>query len=223
MKRIYLFLLIAALAGSFVLLWKEHFFLPPFWEDIQKFKKMDQLKPPPEQAILFVGSSSIRMWKDLDDAFPEHTVINRGFGGSTLVDLHRYLDDIVLPYNPSQIVIYSGENDLASDGLDPQQVLQQFDSVFTGIRKQMPQVPITYISIKPSFKRADYMPAIEEANALIKNYLKNKPNTQFVDVYHPMLDSNGKPRRDIFIADSLHMNEKGYQIWAEVIRPYLRK
>ena len=198
-------------------------FKPAFWNDIQQIKKRDSKQAPPKDAILFVGSSSIRLWKDLHKAFPEHTVLNRGFGGSTLEDLHRYLPDIVLPYQPKQVVIYSGENDLATDKVSPQEVLKRFDAVFQDIRKALPQVPITFISIKPSPSRLAFLEATIEANKLISQYLENQPNTQYVDVYSLMLDSQGKPRSDIFVEDRLHMNKKGYQIWVKAIAPHLRR
>ena len=195
---------------------------PPFWDEIQQFKKQDSKKTPPKDAILFVGSSSIRLWNGLAEDFPGHKVMNRGFGGSTLLDLKHYLNDIVLPYQPSQIVIYSGENDIAAGNVSAQDVLKRFDDVFTAIRKEMPQVPVTFISIKPSPSRQNFMPLMVEANSLIKKYLEAKPNTDYVDVYSLMLDSNGEPRNDIFVADKLHMNEKGYQIWKKAVGPALK-
>ncbi|MBD1396380.1 G-D-S-L family lipolytic protein [Pontibacter sp. JH31] len=195
--------------------------LPPFWDEIRAFKQQDAAQMPPRQAILFVGSSSIRMWDNLQEMFPDKQVINRGFGGSNLLDLQYYLADIVFPYDPRQIVIYSGENDIASDTVSAQDVLQRFEEVFTSIRQKLPEVPVTFVSIKPSPSRRKYMPVMEEANALIRSYLQAKPNTSYVDVYQPMLIQNGKPRPDIFIADSLHMNQNGYRIWQKAIEPYL--
>ena len=195
--------------------------LPPFWEEIQAFKQQDASQMPPRQAILFVGSSSIRMWDSLQEMFPDKQVVNRGFGGSNLLDLQFYLPDIVFPYDPKQIVIYSGENDIAFDTVSAQDVLQRFDRVFTSIRQKLPEVPVTFVSIKPSPSRRRYMPVMEEANALIKTYLDQKPLTSYVDVYQPMLTQEGRPRPDIFIADSLHMNQSGYRIWQKEIEPHL--
>ncbi|MCX2741019.1 SGNH/GDSL hydrolase family protein [Pontibacter anaerobius] len=196
---------------------------PPFWNEIEAFKQQDSVQMPPENAILFVGSSSIRMWKNLQEMFPKHTLINRGFGGSNLLDLERYLNDIVFPYQPKQIVIYSGENDIASDTVQAQEVLERFQSVFQQIRGKMPQVPVVFVSIKPSPSRIKYNPIIVEANELIKQYLKTQPKTKYADVYTPMLRANGKPKPEIFIQDSLHMNQQGYQIWQKKITPYLIK
>lgn len=176
---------------------------------------------PPKQATLFVGSSSFRMWENMQEMFPDQQIINRGFGGSNLLDLQRYLEDIVLPYYPKQIVIYAGENDIASDTVSAQDVLQRFDQVFTSIRQKLPEVPITFVSIKPSPSRRKYMPEMQEANALIRRYLLQKQHTSYVDVYPLMLTQQGRPRPDIFIADSLHMNQSGYRIWQKAIEPHL--
>jgi lysophospholipase L1-like esterase len=196
---------------------------PPFWNEIQAFKKQDKKQMPPKNAILFVGSSSIRMWDQLEEMFPEQQVINRGFGGSTLLDLQRSLPDIVLPYEPKQIVIYAGENDIATGTVQAQEVLQRFKEVFQEIRQEIPQVPIVFVSIKPSPSRIEYKPIMKEANKLIRQYLEEEPKTAYVDVYSPMLLPNGKPRPDIFIQDSLHLNNKGYQIWQKQLSPYLVK
>ncbi|RIJ34469.1 GDSL-type esterase/lipase family protein [Pontibacter oryzae] len=196
---------------------------PPFWSEIREFKQQDSAQMPPANAILFVGSSSVRMWKNLQEMFPKHTVINRGFGGSNLLDLQRYLNDIVFPYQPKQIVIYSGENDIASDTVQAPEVLNRFKTVFEQIRREMPQVPIAFVSIKPSPSRLKYKPIIEEANQLICAYLKKQTKARYVDVYSKMMLPNGRPKPQIFIQDSLHMNQQGYQIWKKEITPYLIK
>ncbi|GAB3532449.1 SGNH/GDSL hydrolase family protein [Pontibacter brevis] len=196
---------------------------PPFWDEIQHYKQQDSVQMPPENAILFVGSSSIRMWDSLQEMFPKRAVINRGFGGSNLLDLKYYLNDIVLPYQPKQIVIYSGENDIPSDTVQAPEVLARFKDVFEGIRQEMPQVPIVFISIKPSPSRIQYLPVMQESNRLIQQYLKTQPKAKYVDVYSLMLDRNGRPMQDIFLNDNLHMNKKGYQIWKKALEPHLAK
>lgn len=196
---------------------------PPFWNEIQAYKQHDSLYPPPTGAILFVGSSSIRLWKDLAQDFPEHTVINRGFGGSTLPDLQRYLADIVLPYQPKQVVIYSGENDVATGKVGAQEVLERFSQIYRVIRKELPQTHITFISMKPSPSRARYLAITAEANALIEKFLQEQTGTSFVDIYTPMLDKQGKPRPELFVKDMLHMNGQGYGIWTRALEPFLIK
>jgi len=194
-----------------------------FYKEIQSFKKTDSLQAVPRNGILFVGSSSIKYWKDLTHAFPNKPVINRGFGGSSIPHVEWYLSDIVFPYKPAQIVFYCGENDLndKAEAVTPDTVLNRLVRVFTLIRKELPGVQFTFISIKPSISRQKLMPAIVQSNKLIKQFLESQVNTAYVDVYSKMLGANGLPLPDIFIKDNLHMNEKGYAIWQEVLRPYL--
>ena len=196
----------------------------PFWNDIQNFKKQDSTNPPPKNAILFVGSSSFTKWTDVQSYFPKYTIINRGFGGSTLVDVIRYANDIIFPYNPKQIVIYCGENDLAfSDTVSAQLVFNRFKQLFDMIQNKIPGENIVYISIKPSPSRASLMPKMIEANKLIKQFLSKYNNTTFIDVYYLMLKADGTPLEEIFIKDNLHMNAKGYAIWQKAIQPFLLK
>ncbi|WP_018614423.1 GDSL-type esterase/lipase family protein [Segetibacter koreensis] len=197
---------------------------PAFYSDIQKFKKQDSASFPPKNAILFVGSSSFTKWQDVQSYFPNYTIINRGFGGSTLPDVIRYAKDVITPYHPKEVVIYCGDNDLALSGtITPQIVLNRFKTLFHIIRSNLPKANIAFVSIKPSPSRKQLMVKMEQTNRLVKSFLKKQKNTSFIDVYHPMLMPDGKPIPQIFIEDSLHMNEKGYAIWKKAIQPYLIK
>ena len=194
-----------------------------YWNEIKAFKKQDSLRPPPKKAILFVGSSSFRLWPEIQTYFPGYTVINRGFGGSTLPDVIHYADDVIFPYQPKEIVIYCGENDIASsDTITSKTVFTRFEKLFTLIRRKMPKVPVVYVAMKPSPSRVQYHQKLVQANLLIKNYLSRQPKTAFVDVYKLML-VNGKPDETLYVADRLHMNAKGYAIWQKAIQPYLIK
>ena len=196
----------------------------PFWNDIQAFKKKDSAAFPPSNEILFVGSSSFTNWTDVQDYFPSYPVINRGFGGSSLTDVIRYADDIIYPYKPKQVVIYCGENDLASsDSVTAQTVFERFKILFSMIRGRFKNIPLLYISLKPSPSRAKLMPKMVAVNNAIQAFLKKKKNAVFIDVYHKMLGADGKPVDDIFLDDKLHMNSKGYAIWQKEIAPYLLK
>lgn len=196
----------------------------PFAEDIVAFKKQDSISFPPKNAILFVGSSSFTNWKDVQSYFPKHAIINRGFGGSSLPDLIRYANDIILPYQPKQIIIYCGENDLAgSDTVTPKMVYYRFEELYFLIKKQFPRLPITFISLKPSPSRWHLRYKMMEANNLIKKLLFKTAGNQFIDVYHSMLDKNGEPIKEIFLEDNLHMNARGYAIWQKLIEPVLKK
>ena len=196
----------------------------PFWDDIQAFKRQDSIQPPPRHAILFVGSSSFTKWKDVQDYFPGYTIINRGFGGSSLPDVIRYANEIIFPYKPKQIVIYCGENDLAaSDNVTGEIVFERFTTLFNLIRKNLPNVPVVFISLKPSPSRWHLRNKMITANERIKRFLKTKRKTVFVDVYHKMLGDDGKPIKEIFLEDNLHMNAKGYEIWQKEIKSHLLK
>ncbi len=217
-KRIYfgLLLLIFALAA--------HSQQPAFWNDIQQFKKQDSIQRPAKGQILFVGSSSFTKWTDIQQYFPAYPILNRGFGGSTLADVWRYKDDVIIPYQPKQIVMYCGENDFAySDTVTVMTVVNRFVQVFEYTRIKLGNVPFVYVSMKPSPSRLRLMAKYDEANKLIEAYLKTKPNTGFVDVYHAMLDGSGKPKAELFLEDNLHMNAKGYAIWKILIEPVLKK
>jgi lysophospholipase L1-like esterase len=193
-----------------------------FAGEIKAFKKQDSVDFPPKGAILFVGSSSFRFWTDVSQSFPGYIIINRGFGGSSFPDLIRYVNDIVFPYKPKQIVIYCGDNDFAaSDSVSSQTVFGRFKELFALIRAKMPDVNIVFVSMKPSPIRVRQMPREEETNGWIRQFLAAQKNTGFVDVYHPMLDANGRPKSEIFRSDSLHMNKNGYAIWQKEIKPYL--
>jgi lysophospholipase L1-like esterase len=197
---------------------------PPFWEEIQSFKKADSLHFPGKNKILFVGSSSFAKWTDVQNYFPGYKIINRGFGGSSLPDVIRYTNDVIIPYHPKQVVIYCGDNDLAaSNTVAAVMVANRFKQLFSLIRNKLPDATITYVAIKPSPSRQHLMHKMETANNMIKTFLSKKRNTGFVDVYHKMLDKKGDPMADIFLEDKLHMNAKGYAIWQKAIKPYLIK
>ena len=197
---------------------------PPFNDEIQAFKKQDSIVVPPKNAILFVGSSSFRMWTNVQEDFPMQTIINRGFGGSSLADVIRYADQIIFPYQPGQIVIYCGENDLASsDTVSAQTVFDRFQQLFNAIRNQLPDVPVAFVSIKPSPSRAHLLQKMINANELIKIFLKKQTKAAYIDVFSAMIDEQGNPKPELFVDDRLHMNKKGYAIWLQIIEPYLIK
>lgn len=190
--------------------------------EIAAFHKKDAIAPPPKNAILFVGSSTFRKWTTMENDFPTHAVINRGFGGAVFPDVIHFANEIIIPYQPKQILIYCGDNDLASaDSVTPSVVLRRFKELFAIIRAGVPNAQIDFVSIKPSPSRARLMPNIVQSNKLIKKFLRKKKNTKFINTYDAMLGADGQPIPDIFIEDKLHMNGKGYAIWQKIIEPYL--
>ena len=197
---------------------------PPFYDEIKSFQKQDSAQLPPKNAVLFVGSSSIKLWTSLQKDLPMHSIINRGFGGSSLPDVIRYADEIIIRYRPAQVVIYGGDNDLASsDTVTAQIVSDRFQQLFNLIRKQLPEVAIAFISIKPSPSREHLLQKQLGANELIKAFLKKQTKAAYIDVFNSMIDQQGKPKAELFVEDRLHMNQKGYAIWLQVVEPYLIK
>ena len=191
-----------------------------FSEVVAGYKSADSLQKPGPNSILFVGSSSIHGWKSLADDFPEVSVINRGMGGSHMSDLNYYMDDIVFPYKPNAVLVYEGDNDIAS-GKTPEKVLEDYLTFLSKMKASWPSAPIFFISIKPSLARVDFMEKMAEANALIKAHTELHENLYYIDVFNPMLREDGTPRTDIFGHDGLHMNETGYALWTKVIKSEL--
>jgi len=217
-KAIFLFVLLLNIGAA-------HGQKPAYWDDIQKFKQQDSIVFPGPGKILFVGSSSFTKWTDVQNYFPGYSIINRGFGGSTIVDVIRYESDIIFPYKPKQIIIYCGENDIANDTtVTDKIVFERFKQLYVDIREDQPTVPIVYISMKPSPSRWHMRHKTMEGNRLIKKFLEKKNrNGRFVNVWDAMLGPDGQPMPDIFIQDRLHMNAKGYAIWQKILLPYLIK
>jgi lysophospholipase L1-like esterase len=196
----------------------------PFINEIKAFRTADSTSMPPQNAILLVGSSSFTKWKDVQDYFPAHIMLNRGFGGSSLRDVIYYANDVILKYKPKQILIYCGENDIAgSSSVTANTVLERFKTLYAIIRSKFKKVPIAFISMKPSPSREKYLATMQKGNALIKSFMEQQKRSSYIDVYSSMLDANGKILTHIFLSDKLHMNAEGYKIWQGVIAPYLVK
>jgi lysophospholipase L1-like esterase len=193
----------------------------PWDQAFAAFAADDASHPHPEGGVLFVGSSSIRLWSDLQDQFKDlPIVINRGFGGSQLADCVKNLNRLVIRYRPSTVLVYAGDNDLAA-GITPEEVLHRFASFVEGVHRELPDTRIAYISIKPSPLRIGLLPQIRQTNTLIHDYTDGLDKVAFIDIYTPMLDSAGKPRAELFRADSLHLNADGYALWKRVIGPHV--
>lgn len=192
------------------------------WDkEIDSLTEIDLKQTPPKDAVLFVGSSSIRLWRNLRTSFPEMNVINRGFGGSRLEDVNFYFDRIVAPYNPKTIVLYAGENDI-NDGIAPEKVMADFQQFSKLVRARFPKAKLLYVSLKPSPSRWKSAENFRKTNELIKTEIAKDKRARFVDVWQKMLDENGEPKAEIFVEDKLHMNEKGYAIWREILRKELK-
>jgi len=192
------------------------------WQkEILAFGKLDKQKAPPENPIVFTGSSSIRKWVTLEADFPDLPVMNRGFGGSEVFDSFNYAHLLVIKYKPRLVVMYAGGNDIAA-GKAPQRVFADFKAFVAKVHAALPECRITYISNAPNPSRWKMMAQMREASSLIEAYTKTDPRMQFINVYPHMLGADGLPKPDIFVSDQLHMNAKGYAIWKEVVGPYLK-
>jgi len=194
----------------------------PFENEIKAFEQSDKTNPPPKDAVLFVGSSSIRLWKTLDQDMPGMKVINRGFGGSQVEHSVRYADRIVLPYRPKLIVFYAGDNDIAG-GKSPNRVLEDFKAFVAKVRGELPQTKILYVSMRPSVARWHLRGRQWLADQMIRDYADKEDNVEYVDVVPTLLGPDGKPRADYLVADKLHLNPQGYRAWTAVIRPAVER
>jgi len=190
-----------------------------FEEDIQAFEAETDL---PEQPVLFVGSSSIRLWSSLEQDMAPLPVVNRGFGGSQMFHLVHFAERIVAPLQPRAVVVYAGDNDLdASTGKNAEVVLQDYQAFVASVRRLLPTAPIYYLSIKPSRLRWDRWPEMSRANELISDWTRGDSQLHFIDIGPALLGQDGTPRKDVFLFDGLHLNEVGYAGWTKIVRPRL--
>ena len=193
------------------------------WEKyIARFEAADKKQMPQPGGVLFIGSSSIRMWKTLEQDFPGLPVINRGFGGSQIADSNHFAGRIVHPYKPRQIVLYAGDNDVAG-GKSPETVLADFQQFLKTVRAKLPKVRVSFIAIKPSLSRWKLSGKMAMANSLVRDACGKDKRLDYIDIWQPMLDDNGKPRPDLFLGDGLHLNAKGYALWTSIVKPHLAK
>jgi lysophospholipase L1-like esterase len=193
------------------------------WESsIRAFERQDKAHPAPPGVIVFTGSSSIAYWSSLENDMKPLPVINRGFGGSEYTDVNQYADRIVIAYHPAAVVVYAGDNDLASPGRKTArsvaQDVQQFVQI---VHAKLPATWIFVLSIKPSILRWKRWPEMKEANQLIQDFLRTQDHAAYIDVASPMLDQGGRPSSDLFISDGLHPTAKCYALWTSIIKPIL--
>lgn len=193
------------------------------WEaDIRAFEVTDRLQPPPQGGVVFVGSSSIRLWETLEQDFAGIPVLNRGFGGSEMEDALRFADRIVLPYRPRMVVVYAGDNDLWN-GKSPERVLQDFQALVRRIHDELPRTRVAFIAVKPSVARWRLEAEVRKANELVRAFAEADPRVDYIDVFTPMLGPDGTPRPDLFVEDGLHLNARGYELWSSIVEPYVRR
>lgn len=194
---------------------------PPFLKDIEAFEAKDKQSPPPENEIVFVGSSSIRFWKSTE-AFPDLKIINRGFGGSMMSDSLYYCDRIITNYKPRIVVVFAGGNDINAKRT-PERVADDYKALCAKIHEKLPKTKIYFISLFPNVQRKSQDPACQQANKLIEAFSKTDPRLGYIDTQSKMRAEDGGPRPDLLRADGLHMNDDGYKIWNEIVGAVLRK
>jgi lysophospholipase L1-like esterase len=189
--------------------------------DLAAFEAEDRRNPPAPGEVLFVGSSSIRLWTTLGADFPRVRVVNRGFGGCDLADIAKLANRVVVPYHPRLVVLYAGDNDLA-EGRTPAEVETSFRELVAVVHRALPGTRLVFVSIKPSLARVRLMNQVRDANRRVASIVRADSMLRYVDVFTPMLDARGGPRRELFQPDGLHMKAAGYAIWRERLTPLVR-
>jgi len=188
-------------------------------KEIAAFEAQDREAPPQKGGVVFVGSSSIRLW-DLSGSFPGVRAVNRGFGGSHISDSIRFVDTLVIRHSPKTVVFYAGDNDLSA-GKTPETVAADFATFVSKVRAALPETRIAFIGIKPSLQRWALISKVREANALVRKQCEADDRLAFVDVDGPMLGWDGKPRQELLVEDGLHLSPKGYELWTMLVRPFV--
>lgn len=193
------------------------------WErQIAGYERADRRSPPPRGAVVFTGSSTIRLWRTLSRDMAPLPVINRGFGGAQLAHVNAFAERIVLPYAPAAVVLYCGDNDLGAwTGKQPDEVVSDFERFVSLVHGALPEARIYVLSIKPSRLRRRQWPAQQQANRGIAALARTLPGVSYVDVATPMLAGAHEPARELFKLDGLHMSRAGYALWTSVLRPVL--
>lgn len=193
------------------------------WEgEIKAFEASDRTNPPPKHGLLFTGSSTIRRWTTLAKDYPNEPVIDRGVGGSEIVDITHFADRIVFPYEPGMIFFRCGGNDIA-DGKSPEQVFADYKEFVATVRTKLPDIDIVFISWSPTIARWGLRDKEKVFNKLVREYSVDAPHLKYCDATDIALGPDGKPRMDLFVADGLHFNAAGYKLLAERVRPFLPK
>lgn len=192
-----------------------------FEADIQRFEAQDRLNSPPPNGVLFVGSSSFRLWETLREDFAGVEVINRGFGGAMLRDVLDFMPRIVLPYRPRIVILYAGSIDLHQGDAQPAQILKMFQEFQQTIHAQLPTTQVYFLSMKPSIAKWDDIALDRTTNALIADFVTTVPHTGFIDIWAPMVAESRPPPARYFQPDRNHLNREGYKLWADVIRPFI--
>lgn len=192
----------------------------PFNAEVEAIqKKYNSAFDASQKTLVFTGSSSIRMWQDVGERFPNHQIVNTGFGGSQASDLSYYIYDLILRFKPEKVFIYEGDNDIFAKE-NPNKIRRTIRQIINGIQRNDSTTQIVLIAAKPSIARWNLKGRYKRLNRKLERLADDNPLVEYADVWHPMLDGS-KVKQDIFIEDGLHMNAKGYQIWYDVLEPFV--
>ncbi len=192
------------------------------WEkEISAFEQSDRTKPPPQKALVFTGSSTIQRWKTMAEDLPNHKVINRGFGGSQIVDATHFADRIIIPYQPKMVLLRSGGNDIFA-GKPPEQVFQDFKDFVAKIHSKLPKTEIVYIALSPSVARWNNADKEKSLNLMVLEFTKKNKRVKYLDDADVSLGKDGKPRPELFVEDKLHFNAEGNKLFAARVRKFLK-
>ena len=191
------------------------------WEsEIAAFEQADSTNPPVKGAVVFIGSSTIRLWKTLAEDFPHHHIINRGFGGSEIIDSTHFAQRIILPYEPRMVFLRAGGNDINA-GKSPEKVFADFKDFVEKVHSKLSATDIVFISLCPSVARWQQADKEKKLNSMVEEYARTVPHVKYIETYSMSLGLDGKPRPELFVADKLHFNSEGYKLLAERVRPFL--
>ena len=191
-----------------------------FENEIRNYEKQDSISLPKKGQILFIGSSSFRIWKTFSTDLAGISAINRGFGGSTMTDALYYFDRMVVKYAPSTVVVYEGDNDLAK-GKSPEELAKEYEDFLNRLKKALPKTKLVYLAVRPSLSRIAIVDKQKQFNGWLEKYCKSQKGRFFLDMHSPFYLPDGTLMPDIFVADRLHLNEKGYQIFSAKIREFI--
>ncbi len=218
MKKALLFTLLLTASGLYAQ--QQH----PFEAEIRAYEIRDSIAPPAKGQVLLYGSSSMRLWTTFAQDLAGFPVVNRGFGGSQMSDAVYYFDRIVVPLQPSWILLYEGDNDLSNGKKTPGQIYADFLIFMRLVKEKLPGTRVAIYSLRPSLARESTMPQQRELNAMFKKYCrKHRKTARYIDVYDLLLTPEGRPNGDLLVEDKLHLNAKGYAVWTKATRDFLEK
>lgn len=191
------------------------------WEkEIAGMEAADKKNPPAKGSIVFIGSSTIRMWTSLAKDYPQHQVVNRGFGGSEIADSTHFADRLVFPIEPKHIFLRAGNNDIANKKT-AERVFEDYKAFVTAVHAKLPETEIVFIGLPPTIARIKQVPECNKLNGYIKEFAAKNPKLKYIDCDSMTVGADGQPRPELFRDDKLHLNDEGYKLLAERVRPFM--